>query len=152
MTFIAFEGFETSAYDVRELRHPIRTLKRGCRGRHRGRRCLRSRPWVRRIPGREGQARQKESAWSCGVSALTGIGAFRRDPGGRASATSATSTRIPISVARLARTAAERRRVPGIFKRTNRNQIPYWGSSFSAVRRRALPLFRRSNPWCKPGA
>jgi amino acid transporter len=128
-TFIAFEGFEMLAYDVRELRHPIRTLKRGLPAAVIAVAIAYALVTMgaASLVGADVLVRQKENALAvAGERAAGGLGLFVVTLAACASATSAINATL-FSVARLARTAAEGRLVPGIFKRTNRNQIPYWG-------------------------
>jgi amino acid transporter len=128
-TFIAFEGFEMLAYDVRELRHPIRTLKRGLPAAVIAVAVAYALVTMgaASLVGADALVKHKENALAvAGERAAGAFGLVVVTVAACASATSAINATL-FSVARLARTAAEGHLVPGIFKRTNKNQIPYWG-------------------------
>ncbi len=128
-TFIAFEGFEMLAYDVRELRHPRRALKTALPAAILSVAAAYALVTLgaASLVGAGGLAEQKENALAIAGSDAAGtVGLVVVTIAACASAASAINATL-FSVARLARSAAESRLIPGVFARVNRNHCPYWG-------------------------
>lgn len=127
-TFIAFEGFEMLAYDLRELRRPGWTMRRGL-------------PLAviavaaayiivtlgaASLVGAQALVEQRENALaSAGYAAAGIIGLVVVTIAACASATSAINATL-FSAARLARTSAEHRLLPRWCARCNRYDAPAW--------------------------
>ncbi len=147
-TFIAFEGFEMLAYDVRELRHPRRALKTALPA------AIVSVAvayalvtlGAASLVGAGELAGQKENALAVAGSEAAGVaGLVTVTIAACASAASAINATL-FSVARLARSAAESRLIPGFFARTNRNRCPYWGVLILGVATAALSAMSALEP------
>ena len=128
-TFIAFEGFEMLAYDVREICRPRRALVSALPA------AILSVAvayalvtlGAASLVGAGELAHQKENALAiAGAEAAGEVGLVVVTIAACASAASAINATL-FSVARLARSAAESQLIPGLFARTNRKRCPYWG-------------------------
>lgn len=139
-TFIAFEGFEMLAYDVRELRHPRAVLAHALPLAILAVALAYSSVTVgaASLVGASVLVEQKENALAvAGERAAGRLGLVVVTVAACASAASAINATL-FSVPRLARAAAASRLVPAVFARTNRRGCPHWGVVLLAASSTAL--------------
>jgi amino acid transporter len=128
-TFIAFEGFEMISYDYRELKFPHRTMSMGLAAAvfAVGAAYAIVTLGAGSIVGAKTLVEQKENALAvAGAKAAGNIGLIVVTIAACASAASAINSTL-FSVARFARSSAQRGLLPGFFSKGNRRDCPHYG-------------------------
>jgi amino acid transporter len=131
-TFIAFEGFEMLAYDIRELRAPRRVLMRALPAAVIAVSVAYAMVTIgaASLVGAGQLSKQKENALAlAGTKAAGGVGFVVVTVAACSSAASAINATL-FSASRLARSAAHDRLLPAIFGRINRWRSPHWSILF----------------------